>query len=390
MRADAPVRDVGRRTIGEKRQLLLWVRAGGRCEFDGCNEYLFKHHVTLDAVKLAQIAHIVAFKPGGPRGNDPRRPDDIHAVENLMLLCHRCHALIDDKEMAPKYTREQLQRFKQEHEERIFRLTGAKPERKTTVIEIRSKIGGQVGRIPPSQVFDAIAPMYPADGNWMIIDLSSFDDDSQEYYSVAITEIARCLDGLYRHGPSTSQPQHLSVFGLAPMPLLMFLGSRLSNKVPVELFQRHRDSQDWVWKEEGEPLKYSLTLRRKGKLRGRVALVLSLSAALDLDRLPAEIDEDCYIYEITLKGVLPSPTILRSRADLAGFRLAYHEALSTILRDHGAVDEIAVFPAVPAPVAITCGFELLPKVSPRLRVFENDLGRGGWSYALTVGRAEPS
>jgi hypothetical protein len=65
MRDDAPVRDV--RAVPDKTKLLLYVRAGGRCEFDGCNEYLLEHHVTLDALNVGQMAHIVAFKESTQR-----------------------------------------------------------------------------------------------------------------------------------------------------------------------------------------------------------------------------------------------------------------------------------------------------------------------------------
>src|SRR5258706_16288352 len=90
----SPVKDVTRH-IRWPRKLLLAVRAGGRCEFDGCPEYLFEHHVTLREGNFAQLAHIVAFSEVGPRAEAGNRPADVHSLDNLMLLCHRCHKLID-------------------------------------------------------------------------------------------------------------------------------------------------------------------------------------------------------------------------------------------------------------------------------------------------------
>jgi hypothetical protein len=84
------------RAIRPLTRLLLFVRAGGRCEFDGCNKDLLRHHLTLTEGNFAQIAHIVAFRQDGPRGNTGRRPTDINDVRNLMLLCPECHKLIDD------------------------------------------------------------------------------------------------------------------------------------------------------------------------------------------------------------------------------------------------------------------------------------------------------
>ena len=50
--------------------LLLFVRAGGHCEFDSCNRYLIQHHLTLTEGNFAEVAHIVAFRPDGPRGRE--------------------------------------------------------------------------------------------------------------------------------------------------------------------------------------------------------------------------------------------------------------------------------------------------------------------------------
>lgn len=45
------------RSIKDLTRLLLFVRAGGRCEFDGCNDYLLQHPLTLTPGNFAQMAH---------------------------------------------------------------------------------------------------------------------------------------------------------------------------------------------------------------------------------------------------------------------------------------------------------------------------------------------
>ncbi len=50
----------------------------------------------------------------------------------------------------------------------------------------------------------------------------------------------------------------------------------------------------------------------------------------------------------------------------------------------GSTDELDLFPAVPAPVAVLCGRETLPKIHPALRVYDYDKTQGGFTYQLTV------
>lgn len=112
--------------------------------------------------------------------------------------------------------------------------------------------------------------------------------------------------------------------------------------------------------------------------------MLSLSGKIRLQDLPEEARRSSAIYEITLDGMTPQPTFLRQKQDLDAFRAVYQEAIATILQTHGALDTIDLFPAVPAPIAVLCGRELLPKVHPKLRVFDNDRDAGGFTFKLEV------
>lgn len=165
------------------------------------------------------------------------------------------------------------------------------------------------------------------------------------------------------------------------MPLLMHLGYALGNKIPCEVFQRHRGSDRWKWKETGRPAVYETRLVKAGK-SDQVAVILSLSAALEVEKLPAEIAQTATVYELTLANQTPDPTFLNTRADLSQFGIAYQGLLGLIQKEHGTLQQLDVFPAVPAPIAVLCGRELLPKVHPPLRIY--DRSGGQWAYQLTV------
>ncbi len=370
------------RKVPEHTRLQLYVRAGGWCEFDGCNHYLLEHHLTRKEGNFGESAHIVAFSEGGPRGRVRPRPQNIHDADNLMLLCHPCHRLIDDN--PADYTIATLREYKRRHEERIYHVTGLGPDYKTTIVQLKANIGGQVVAIPAPQVIEAVAPRYPSNPRGHVIDLTTIHGDDEAFIQTAINNIERELQLIYAPGMDVERTRHISLFALAPIPLLVFLGSKLSNKVTVDFYQRHRDTGNWIWKTDGNPVNYRFSQRRSGSDRSRVALLLSLSGTIHLESLPVEIDERFFIYEITLADRTPNPNYLRLKQELANFQAVYQTSLRVIGKGHDPLSAIHLFPAVPAPVAVACGYELLPKVDPALYVYDNDKAKGGFNLAVRI------
>ena len=376
------VAEVTRRGLPADVKLRLYVEAGGRCEFDGCNKYLLEDSLTLKHGNYGQAAHIVAFRSGGPRGRDGIRPRDINDTSNLMLLCAACHKTIDDH--PDDYSRETLRAYKCSHESRIKQLTSLGPDRKTAVLVLKAPISGHTVAIPFDHIYEAVAPRYPTKREPESVDLTAITDRGQAFLGAASETVREAVGRFLGPGGEGRAAGHASVFALAPIPLLVFLGRELTNKVPTDVFQRHRDTENWTWKRRGRTARYSVERLRRGRRRDRVALILSLSGTIPIGELPEQIARDCSIYEITLAGQTPRPTFLRTRRDLEAFRLAFQEAVGRIARHHGRVRAIELFPAVPAPVALLCGRELLPKVHPALRVWDLDKAKGGFTFQLEV------
>ena len=369
------------RAIKPLTRLLLFVRAGGRCEFDGCNTYLLEHHLTLTEGNFAEIAHVVAFKPDGPRGHEGLRPADINNLRNLMLLCPACHKLIDDHPY--DFSRKALEEHKERHESRIRHVTALGPNQGTSVLIFMANIGNQTVSIPFDQITEATAPRYPLSKQGTLIDLTAVNDDPS-FLLAATKTIDQKIDRLYQTGSEALQAGHISAFALGPIPLLMFLGSKLSNKVRVALFQRHRDTENWTWKKGGQPLQYAFRKLRTGNKKENVAIVLSISGAVAAGNLPKNIDKRFSVYEIAPQNVTPSPTLLRTETDLDNFRVVYQQVVGTILANHGLIDAIHLFPAIPAPIAVLCGRELLPKAHPGLLVYDYDKSKTGFIFQLRI------
>lgn len=373
------------RDIKPQTTLLLYVVAGGRCEFEGCNKYVVRHPLTHDYGNYGQRAHIVAFKQGASRGDEKDRPEDINSLENLMLLCPPCHHLIDT--VKPQdYPRELLEKYKREHEERIFWQTEAKPDYKTTVVQFKALINGQMVDIPVPNVKAAVASSrrYMNDPRGYLIDSTGVEGEGAAYYQAARDNIRIKVAKLYAGGMDLEKTQHISLFALAPMPLLIYLGNQLSNKIAVDAFQRHRDTDDWIWKTSGEPVGHQFGVVREGTDKTKVALLFSLSGTIGLEKLPPVIMNDFYVYEITVATGIPNPMYLRLKADLDNFRHTYREALRTLERAHPSLTSIHLFPACPAPVAVSIGLDVLPKTDPALLVYDNDKAKGGFNFVFEV------
>jgi hypothetical protein len=370
------------RDIPPLTRLLLAVRAGGRCEFDGCNKYLFRHSLTRLAGNFAQIAHIVAFSQQGPRRTQRHAPEKLNDPGNLMLLCPECHKLIDDH--PERFTVKTLKEYKRRHEERIAQLTGTKPDYQTTVVILKANIGGHTVDISEGEIQEAIAPHYP-DGDEVVIDLTTIPDgEDASFWENGERTIQQHVQRLYAPRLSAKSTHHISLFALAPIPLLTHLGSQLSNKIPVDLYQRHRDTEDWTWKAGGEPVNYMIKTVRRGTDPSHVALLLSLSGTVHLRMLPAFVDDSFSVYEITLVGIDPNPTYLRLRQDLSNFQRIYLQTLGTIMKESPRLEEIHLFPAAPAPVAVLCGRELLPKVHPSLLVYDYNKRKDGFIPTIRI------
>jgi SMODS-associated and fused to various effectors sensor domain len=367
------------RKVPPLTRLLLFVRAGGRCEFDGCNQFLLEDFLTLTEDIFAEMAHIVAFRPGGPRGRSGARPPQINSATNLMLLCSKHHKLIDKRWR--DWSRATLESYKAEHERRIRHLTELGPDRKTAVLILRAPIGGQTVAVPFDHLVEATAPLYPSRREPTIIDLTGIDDTSPSFLRTAADTIARDVRRFFEQGGEGHNASHVSVFALAPMPLLIALGRQLTSKVPADVYQRHRHPENWTWKKGGRPVNYLMKRRKTGS--GGVGLLIYLSGRIPISALPSEVRRKT-LYEITVRGVAPNPTFLRTRQDLDRFRIIYQQALGMIIQRHGLQATIDLFPAVPAPVAVLCGRELLPKVHPKLRVYDYEKTKGGFRFALEV------
>ncbi len=366
--------------------MFLYVQAGGRCEFDGCPKYLLEHDPTEASGNFGERAHIYAFKEIGARGAEPGRPSDeeINELENLILLCPECHHLVD--EVKPEqYPVATLKQYKRDHEDRIHSLTEISKNRDTIPLVIKGTVAGHPVNISDEEMQTAATPNYIKRRQRVEIDLTNIHDEPDgAFWKIAGDTIDREIHQLHRLQTDSGKELRVSVFGLGPIPLLVHLGSKLSDKIDVDLYQRHRDPETWQWKEGAGSASYVTRKLTDASPVSPVALLVNLSGRNGAEVVPVAIGEEATIYEITLEGEEPTPLFLNSRGDLERFRVEYIRTLAKIRQAHGDAACIHLFPAVPAPIAITLGRTRLPKVDAPLVVYDRDNRAGGFIRTMEI------
>jgi hypothetical protein len=367
------------RDVSCRDRVILYARAAGRCSFRGCNRNIVEHHLTGDAGNFGETAHIYAFSEDGPRGDAPGRPANPDVLENLILLCPPCHKLVDDN--PEKYPVAELREARDIHEQRIRRIGDLAPEHRALALHLVAPIAGQPSAITDEHVSEAVRPRYLVADPFVIAHTLGRDETPEAIQQAALhvsEEVAAFLATHRRYGTPP-----VGIFAIAPIPLLMHLGSRLGNKRWVELYQLHRDTNDWCWKLDGETVDFTTKKLREGR-SDKVAVIVSVSGRNGLQTLPVTY-EDATVYELFPVGREPDRTLIRRREDLANFRRAYREALDAIRRDHGSPAELGMFPAVPIPFAVVLGADLLPKADPVLDV--HDLRKDKFIPVIKVNHA---
>ena len=273
-----------RTKIPDDVRLKLWVLSGGRCEFPNCNDAVWCDDLTNKEDNFAHMAHIVASSPNGPRGDEELSQELQTDYENLMLVCLKHSRLIDGRN-AGDYTIKQLREAKQKHEDRIQRQTAIGVEGPTAVFVFQSPIGDRRVAIAPSDSFSAIQTRPLADSKGVLLDFShKAGRGDKTFWSGFAGEVTEQIKQCLRKGNDGLVYDHLSVFALAPIPILIHLGNQLGNIVPMDLYQKHRDTDDWKWKVEpkNDPFEFR-SINVGGKEGKDVAVVLSLSGKITPD-----------------------------------------------------------------------------------------------------------
>jgi len=374
-----------RNAVKTKAKAKLWLRSGGRCQYRGCNKPLWRDGLTMSELNESNIAHIHGVAKTSARHIE-NFGDKVDDFENLMLMCYDHHHLIDnDGKDWEAHTAEALRVMKKQHEDRIELLCSLIEDWKSEALIYGKPIGNGQPIITSGNIFQALQPgRYPTTREGTIISLR---DQTARSYSEAFwrseedhlrTYLNTAIIPRFR----SASINHLSVFAMAPQPLLILLGHLISEMVPTEIHPFIKETGKWGWK-KGEDSGFDIIITRPKNYDGSPALILSFSATITSDRIfPCFTDGKPSIWEMTVPS--PNTDWLHYRNQLECFCRHIRKLLDEIKKQHGHQTELHVFPAAPIPINIELGRQHKDTADLPMRIYNEDYADRRFKEALKI------
>lgn len=386
-RTDTRDTTVKRDRIKDSVRNALWARTAGRCTF--CNRRLLGDSRTyLHSVLLAELAHNVGAidGTGSPRSSANDGVDDTEAEENLLLLCHDCHKIIDDPEHIDFFPPEKLREIKASFERRIEMVTESGGLTRTAALRVGSDIRGSLALASQREVAETLLAVNylglvetQRSGDFTCrihgrVGGRGFWDSAQQSIDDTINLVRQAID--------SGDVEHISVFAIAPIPLLVYLGWHLDDKTPTRLFQKHRDQfVGWSWADHGEPVEFEVSTTGSTDDVEDVVLICAVTSEVNLARLPAELTGAPRV-EVRPVRIAPDAVLMSHEQSLTNFARHWRGALAAAEAEYQGARRWHLVVSGPVTVAVEAGRAVMRDVHPPVTVYE--LGSGSYEAALTI------
>lgn len=354
-----------RATIPPKTRQALWIAAGGRCEFRGCNKPVHRDFLTKRSAVVGEFAHIIADSPDGARGEEGLSEALAKEERNLMLACFDCHSRVDRNGKNNEYTAKDLQEMKREHEIRIDLIYSTNGVKDSLPILMSFPVASHIPVIEVRDVHHAMLEntrytRFPV-GRYVQIDKSDFDvqDNSPEFWTQAEKTLSELFERRIRPEFSAKNaPTHLTIAAFAPIPMLMKLGALIGDKMDATVLDL--PSERWLWDKNADCHAPQYKFDVPEKLPDEVAVVISISNLVTRPSTAMPVVE--------FRAVTPNRGIIRTEEHLLEFRRHFNDFLMRLIR--AGVKALHIYPATPLCASVEIGRMLLPKTLEAVTVWE--------------------
>ncbi len=370
------------KTPNKNTMNLLCAHSAGRCQFEGCNKRLYKDSLTQRNFSLSNFAHIIASSPDGPRGDKEESEKLSDNVDNLMLLCYEHHKMIDSEPNI--YTVEKLREMKIEHELKIAEQCDLLNREKTELIRLTSPIKGeQEVSILYEEIAEAVSSRKRVNSmrGITISVTGNANYSSQKYWREAERIIREGYENKILSTLREKPNLHFSIFPIAPIPMISKLGYLIGDKMRVDIYQKKRTPSTWKWESEERTNRFDVEIieEHKNSNPNKVAIALSLTGDILKERIMSIDDfEVIYFIKAERKGV----DCIKSEVDLSEFWHKYQEVCDVIIRKEALIEEVSLFPAIPASAAFEIGRRYMKGVYPKIKIYDEN---NGFFETLSIG-----
>lgn len=356
------------RKVSQTTKTLLWARTAGRCEI--CGRDVTRDPMQKKPLKAAEIAHIKADAPGGPRYDASQTDDERNSFDNLMLLCLDCHTKIDRN--PGEYPAELLYEKKQAYEASVLHNMNCLKPHAVDIIILNAPLGGIKAEISEQECQQALSNYGLAVRNPKPFDISLRDEveSLQEEMRYVINRLCT-----YKETVRDRANGHIAIFAIAPQPILIGMGLQLGDDDTVRVFQRNREGTGWSWNDKAEPNRFIFdgTGSSTGDAEDAV-LMLSITGEINEESIPA-ILKDHSIPRLRLRASRQGLASISREDDWFAFKEQAALASFKIHESYPNVKRVHVFPAMPTSANIAFGMAWNTRLIPELVVYEKTNGK---------------
>lgn len=366
---------VKRERIKESVRNALWARTAGRCTI--CNRRLLGDSRTyLHSVLLAELAHNVGAtdSDGSPRGTAEEDVEDTEAEENLLLLCHDCHRIIDNPDHIDFFPPEKLREIKESFERRIETITADGGLKRTAALRVGSTIRTAFTIASRREVAETLLAVNylglvetQRSGDFTCringsVGGRGFWDAAQQSIEDAMIQVRQAVE--------SGDVEHISVFAIAPVPLLAYLGWHLGDKTPARLFQKHRDQFiGWSWADQGEAVDFEVVTGEPDPSAADVVLAAALTTEVNKDALPEALLQ-APVIEVRPVDQAPKPTLVSHEQTLLNFGAQWRSALAAAESLHPGAKRWHLVASSPVTASVEMGRALVRGIHPPVTAYE--------------------
>ena len=373
-----------RKRLNPTTEKILWAMSSGRCE--KCGRLIYQHPLSKVIGNFAQIAHNLPVANNGPRSNfkviDSNA--DINDVSNLLLLCYDCHREID--EIAPgKYPPEKLKRIKFDFEEFILKATNVERIEPTLVIKYSPNLHNK--RLQVTGVQKALFPeKYIKEEVDLTLGNSAYAAGDTEFWSIEIGNLVRTFNQKVLPAIENYKDGfiNISVFAIGPIPLLVKLGTLLSNKHNIDVYQLKKAPQStWEWEYSESKTEYVINYIKEVNNPDKIIIMFSISGIIRYEEVQKCIStENSIVIEIRTNQA-PFDDFLRNKVQLDKFVKCYQTIKEEIRNKCSKNVMVHMFLSVPVAAAVEIGRHWNMTVDLPFTVY--NYTNGVYEKAITIG-----